>query len=136
MQMGNTETVPGRDIGKGLGVVIGSTVRAKWFGQDVGAWFKSLIGGEIKGYSEMLIEARQQAIERMVEQATELGADAIVNVRFAASQVMGSSAELLARHGGEDRITVPSGEKNPTEVAKWIDSSRVKNVPGCEPSTG
>ena len=96
MQMSNIETVPGREIGEVLGLVIGSTVRAKWFGQDIGAFFKGLVGGEIKGYSEMLSEARQQAIDRMEERATELGADAIVNVRFATSQIMGSSAELLA----------------------------------------
>ena len=96
MQMSNTETIPGRNISENLGVVIGSTVRAKWLGQDIGAWFKNLVGGEIKGYSEMLTEAREQAIERMTAKATELDADAIVNVRFATSQIMGGSAELLA----------------------------------------
>lgn len=96
MQMSSTESVPGKQIAEVLGVVTGNTVRAKWFGQDIGALGKQIVGGEIKGYTEMLSEARNQAIERMVEKASELNADAIVNVRFATSQIMGSSAELLA----------------------------------------
>ena len=96
MLMSSTETVPGKQIAELLGVVVGNTVRAEWFGQDIGALGKQIVGGEIKGYTEMLSEARDQAIERMTEQAQQLGADAIVNVRFATSQIMGSSAELLA----------------------------------------
>ncbi len=96
MLMSSTETVPEKQIGEVLGVVWGNTVRARWFGQDIGALGKQIVGGEIKGYTEMLSDARDQAIERMVERAGALGADAVVNVRFATSQIMGSAAEILA----------------------------------------
>ncbi len=95
MIMSSTETVPGRQISEVLGVVSGNTVRARWVGQDVGAALKQVVGGEIKGYTEMLSKARDQAVERMTERATAMNADAIVNVRFATSQIMGSAAEIL-----------------------------------------
>lgn len=94
--MSSTDTIPGRQTSEVLGVVSGNTVRARWFGQDVGAAFKQVVGGEIKGYTQMLTKAREQAIERMIEQANGMNADAIVNVRFATSQIMGSAAEILA----------------------------------------
>lgn len=93
MLMSSTETIPGRQIVEGLGVVWGNTVRTRWFGHDIGAIGKQIVGGEIKGYTEMLTNARDQAIERMIERANETGADGIVNVRFATSQIMGSAAE-------------------------------------------
>lgn len=96
MQLSSTETIPGKQVSEVLGVVWGNTVRARWFGQDIGALGKQIVGGEIKGYTEMLSNARDQAVERMIERAQEKGADAIVNVRFATSQIMGSSAEILA----------------------------------------
>ena len=75
----NIEQVPGKIVAAELGLVQGSTVRSKHLGKDIGAFFKSLIGGEIKGYSELLEEGRDEAIQRMTEQAEALGADAIVN---------------------------------------------------------
>jgi uncharacterized protein YbjQ (UPF0145 family) len=95
MIMSSTDAIPGRQISEVLGVVSDNTVRARWVGQDVGAALKQVGGGEIKGYTEMLSKAREQAVERMTEHATAMNADAIVNVRFATSQIMGSAAEIL-----------------------------------------
>ncbi len=91
----NIEQVPGKTIIGELGLVQGSTVRGKHLGKDIGAFFKGLIGGEIKGYSELLVEGRDEAIERMTKQAEALGADAIVNVRLATSSITGGAAELM-----------------------------------------
>lgn len=91
-----TETVPGRDVRQILGVVSGNTIRSKNVGKDIGAGLKSLVGGELRSYTAMLTEAREEAKQRMTEAAQSLGADAIVNVRFTTSQVAGGAAELLA----------------------------------------
>ena len=96
MILSSIETVPGMSIVKLLGLVQGSTVRAKHVGKDIMASFKNIVGGEIKGYTELLAESRNQALERMIEQAQQLGANAVVNVRFATSSVMQGAAELLA----------------------------------------
>lgn len=90
----NTETVPGRRVTSLLGLVQGNTVRAKHLGRDVAAGLKNIVGGELKGYSELLTESRRQALERMLAQATELGANAVVNVRFSTSAVTSGAAEL------------------------------------------
>ena len=92
----NTETVPGKSIIIMRGVVTGSTVRAKNIGRDIMAGFKNLAGGELKGYTELLNESRTEAQQRMMSQAIALGANAIVNVRFATSAVAGGAAELFA----------------------------------------
>ncbi len=92
----NIEQVPGKTVAAELGLVLGSTVRSKHLGKDIGAFFKGLVGGEIKGYSELLVEGRDEAIERMVKQAEALGADAVVNVRLATSSITGGAAELMA----------------------------------------
>ena len=92
----NTDFIPGRKIGDALGLVRGSTIRAKHFGKDFMAGLRMLLGGEIKEYTEMLIESRAQSMQRMEAQAEKLGADAIINVRFVTSQVMSGAAELLA----------------------------------------
>ncbi len=91
-----TETVPGREIEQALGVVRGSTIRAKHVGKDILAGLRMIVGGEIKEYTEMLIEARNESIRRMEAQAETLGADAIVNLRYVTSQVLSGAAELLA----------------------------------------
>lgn len=96
MILSNTETVPGRTILEFYGVVTGSTVRAKHIGRDIMAGFKNIIGGELKGYTELLVEARQEAVERMVAQARSMGANAVVNVRFTTSSVAQGAAELFA----------------------------------------
>ncbi len=96
MILTNTETVPERTIVEFYGVVSGSTVRAKHIGRDIAAGFKNLVGGELKGYTELLQESRREATARMVQQAESLGANAIVNVRFATSSVAQGAAELFA----------------------------------------
>ena len=96
MLISNVETVPGREIREILGVVTGSTVRAKHIGRDIMAGLKNIVGGELVGYTELLGEARTEAIERMRRQAQQLGADAVVNVRFTTSSVAQGAAELFA----------------------------------------
>ncbi|MBT8208047.1 MAG: YbjQ family protein [Acidimicrobiia bacterium] len=96
MLMSNTEEIPGRSIRTFHGVVSGSTVRAKHIGRDIGASLKNLVGGELTGYTELLTEARREALQRMLSQATELGANAVVNVRFTTSSVAAGAAELYA----------------------------------------
>jgi uncharacterized protein YbjQ (UPF0145 family) len=92
----NTETIPGYQIVEVKGLVQGSTVRAKHVGRDIAAGLKNLVGGELKGYTELLVESRREATERMLAQARELGANAVVNVRFATSSVTAGAAELYA----------------------------------------
>jgi uncharacterized protein YbjQ (UPF0145 family) len=92
----NTEQIEGKRIVETLGIVRGSTVRAKFFGKDILAGLRNIIGGELKEYTQMFDEAREQAVSRMVEEAEQKGANAIVNVRFATAQVAQASAELLA----------------------------------------
>jgi uncharacterized protein YbjQ (UPF0145 family) len=96
MDVTTTDGVPGRRITAVRGVAMGSTVRSKNVGKDIGAGLKSLVGGELKSYSDMLIDARTQALARMEEHAAELGGDAVVNLRITTSQVAGGAAEILA----------------------------------------
>ena len=96
MILSNTENVPGKTILEFYGVATGSTVRAKHIGRDIMAGFKNIVGGELKGYTELLNEARQEAIQRMIEQAQSMGANAVVNVRFTTSSVAQGAAELFA----------------------------------------
>ena len=91
-----TSMVPGKIIKQDLGLVMGNTIRAKWFGKDIMAGLKQIVGGELKGYTDMMSEARQQALDRAVDAAKEKGADAIVGLRFTTSSVMASAAEILA----------------------------------------
>jgi uncharacterized protein YbjQ (UPF0145 family) len=90
------ESVPGRKTVRHLGLVQGSTVRAKNIGKDIMAGFKNIVGGELQGYTELLQEARQEATQRMTQEATRLGANAVVNIRFATSSVAQGAAELFA----------------------------------------
>jgi len=92
----NTETIAGKVITQNLGVVGGSTVRAKHVGKDIFASLKNLVGGELTAYTELLEESRTEAIARMVADASARGANAIVNVRFATSSVAGNASELFA----------------------------------------
>jgi uncharacterized protein YbjQ (UPF0145 family) len=94
--LSNTETVPGKTVREFYGVVSGSTVRAKHIGRDIMAGLKNIVGGELKGYTELLQEARQEAIDRMIQQAQSVGANAIVNVRFSTSNITQGAAELFA----------------------------------------
>jgi uncharacterized protein YbjQ (UPF0145 family) len=91
----NIETVPGRTIVEHYGIVQGSTIRAKHIGRDMAASLKNIVGGELRGYTDLLRESRDEAFERMKTQAEELGANAIVNVRFATSSVAAGASEIL-----------------------------------------
>lgn len=94
MILTNIESVPGMKIVKQFGVVSGSTVRAKNFVKDFGAGLKNMVGGELKSYTELLIDARKEATARMESQARTMGANAVVNVRFATSSITAGAAEV------------------------------------------
>ena len=96
MLLSNIETIPGREVTAILGLVSGSTVRAKHIGRDILAGLQNIVGGELEGYTELLQEARQEAVDRMKVEANGLGADAIVNIRFSTSSVAQGAAELFA----------------------------------------
>ncbi|HAT38011.1 MAG TPA: hypothetical protein DCS75_05925 [Gemmatimonadetes bacterium] len=96
MLCSNTEEIPGQQIVEFYGVVTGSTVRSKHIGRDILAGFKNLVGGELKGYTELLQEARKEALDRMMDQARSVGANAVINVRFGTSSVAQGAAELFA----------------------------------------
>ena len=96
MLCSNTEDIPGQQIVEFYGVVTGSTVRAKHIGRDFAAGLKNILGGGLKGYTELLQEARKEALHRMMEQARSVGANAVVNVRFATSSIAQGAAELFA----------------------------------------
>jgi len=91
-----TETVAGKPIIKTLGVATGSTIRARNIGRDIVAGLRTLVGGELPEYTEMMAHARNQAIERMLQKAKELDADAVVGVRFSTAMVMQGTAEVMA----------------------------------------
>lgn len=95
MLLVNIQYIPGREF-EALGMVKGTVVQSKHFGKDFMAGMKTLVGGEITGYTEMLVEARQIATKRMVDEATAMGADAVVNIRFGSSAVMQGAAEVIA----------------------------------------
>tara|TARA_B100001093_G_scaffold189183_1_gene181739 strand:+ start:2960 stop:3292 length:333 start_codon:yes stop_codon:yes gene_type:complete len=96
LMFSNTETIPGTTIVESMGVVTGSTVRAKNVFKDIGAGLKNIVGGELKAYTELLQESRNEALYRMLSEAQSRGANAVVNVRFATSSVAGGASELLA----------------------------------------
>ena len=95
MIMVNTEKIAGKKIVKTPGLVRGNTIRTRHLGRDIMAGLKHLVGGEIKSYTRMMSDAREEAIARMIKQAEELGADAVTNVRFATSMIMQGAAEIL-----------------------------------------
>lgn len=96
MIVSNLEVVPGKRVQKHLGLVQGSSVRAKHVGRDIMASFKNVFGGELKGYTELLQESRQEAYDRMLEQAKATGANAVLNIRFSTSSIAAGAAELFA----------------------------------------
>jgi uncharacterized protein YbjQ (UPF0145 family) len=91
-----TEDVPGKTVKKTLGLVRGNTIRARHIGRDISAALRNIVGGEITDYTKMMAESREQAIDRMVEEAESLGANAIICVRFTTSMIMQSASEILA----------------------------------------
>lgn len=95
MVLVNTDYISGKEF-EMLGLVKGSTIQSKHFGKDISQSFKTLVGGELKAYTDMMNEARDLATRRMVEEAQKLGADAIVNIRYASSAIMQGAAEVIA----------------------------------------
>ena len=91
----NTDYITGKEL-EMIGLVKGATIQSKHLGKDIGAGFKTLVGGELKGYTEMMNEARAIATKRMVEEAEQLGADAVVNIRYSSSAIMQGAAEVIA----------------------------------------
>jgi uncharacterized protein YbjQ (UPF0145 family) len=96
MRVLTTETVPGHEIVELVGIARGNTVEARNVGRDITQSIRNITGGELKAYSELLTKARDEAVERMVEDAEGLGADAVVNVRFETSEVTSGGAEVIA----------------------------------------
>ena len=90
-----TDNLPGYEITEVLGLARGSCIKAKHVGKDIGALLKSLVGGELTGYSELLEEAREEALGRMIKQAETMGADAVISLRFSSAQIMSGAAEFL-----------------------------------------
>ena len=107
MLLVNTEEIPGYRMVEVKGLVQGNTVRAKHVGRDIMAGFKNIVGGELRGYTDLLVDSRRQAVERMLAQAEELGANAVVNVRFATSSVAQGAAELYSY--GTAVVVEPAG---------------------------
>ncbi|HBS42317.1 MAG TPA: hypothetical protein DEA26_06530 [Oceanospirillales bacterium] len=95
MLISNMEIVPGKTIVRHMGMVQGSTVRAKHVGRDIMAGFKNVFGGELKGYTELLSESRDEALQRLTEQATAIGANAVLNVRFSTSSIAAGASEIF-----------------------------------------
>ncbi len=91
-----TETISGKKVVKTLGLVKGNSIRARHLGRDIVAGFRNIVGGEITEYTKMLAESREQALDRMEEEADKLGANAVVGMRFVTASIMGGAAELLA----------------------------------------
>ena len=96
MLISNIEIIPGKKVTQHLGMVQGNTVRAKHAGRDLMAGLKNIFGGELKGYTELLTEAREEAVARMLSQAQAIGANAVINVRFSTSSITAGAAELFA----------------------------------------
>jgi uncharacterized protein YbjQ (UPF0145 family) len=96
MILTTTSTIEGKKIVKQLGLVKGNTIRARHIGRDIIAAFRNIVGGEITDYTKMMAESREQALDRMVEDAEKLGANAVIEMRFATSMVMQSASEILA----------------------------------------
>jgi len=95
MILTTTEGIPGREISEVLGVATGNIVQSKHIGRDIMAGLKTIVGGEIRGYTEMLSEARNQAVKRMIADAYEKRANALVNIRFTTSAIMDGSSEIM-----------------------------------------
>ena len=92
----NTDFVLGKTVKKTLGLCRGNTIRARHIGRDISAALKNIVGGEIRDYTKMMAESREQALDRMIEEAEEMGANAVINVRFTTSMIMQSASEILA----------------------------------------
>lgn len=110
MIVSNLELIPGRRIVAHFGIVQGSTVRAKHVGKDIFASLKNIVGGELKSYTELMQEARDEAVERMLAEARSVGANAVLNVRFATTSIAVGAAEILA-YGSAVRLDDTPGQQ-------------------------
>lgn len=106
MLVSNLEIIPGKRIAAHLGLVQGNTVRAKHVGKDIFASLKNIVGGELRSYTELMQEARTEAVDRMVREAESIGANAVLNVRFATTSITAGAAEILA-YGSAVRLENP-----------------------------
>lgn len=95
MIVSTTDSLPDRPVSRILGLVRGNTIRARHLGRDIGALVRNVTGGEIREYTKMLAESREQALDRMIEEAEAMGADAIIGVRFTTSMIMSGAAEIM-----------------------------------------
>jgi uncharacterized protein YbjQ (UPF0145 family) len=95
MLLSTTDTIPGKTVVKHLGLVRGNTIRGRHIGRDILAGLRNLVGGEIAEYTKLMAESREQSIDRMIEEARKLGANAVVGLRFSTSEVMQHAAEIL-----------------------------------------
>jgi uncharacterized protein YbjQ (UPF0145 family) len=96
MLLSTTEQIAGKKITRHLGLVRGNTIRARHIGRDIMAILRNIVGGEITDYTKMMAESREQALDRMIEDAQKLGANAIVAIRFSTSEIMGGASEIMA----------------------------------------
>lgn len=96
MILATTEQVSGKNVTKVLGLVRGNTIRARHVGRDILAFLRGIVGGEIRDYTKMMAESREQALDRLIEEAEKLGANAVIGLRFTTSMIMSSAAEILA----------------------------------------
>ena len=112
MMLSNIEHFPGYVVSKHLGLVQGSTVRAKHAGRDLMASLKNIVGGELKGYTELLEESRQEAMSRMTKQAQAVGANAVINIRFSTANIAAGAAEILAYGTAVFIERLPEGAKH------------------------
>jgi len=96
MLLSTTDTIPGKTIVKHIGLVRGNTIRARHVGRDIVAGLRNLVGGEVLEYTKLMAESREQAIDRMIEEAKRLGANAVVGMRFSTAEVLVHAAEILA----------------------------------------
>lgn len=94
--LSTTENIPGKQVKEILGLVKGNTVRSRNIGRDIGAGLKSLVGGEVKTYTEMTTHSREEALNRMINEAVDLGADAVIGIKFTTSMIMQGASEMLA----------------------------------------
>lgn len=96
MLVTTTKKIPGRDVNEVLGVFFGSCIQTKHVGKDIGASLRTIVGGEAKGYTELMEESRRKAMQRMIEDASRIGADAVICMRYATAQTMQGAAEIIA----------------------------------------
>ncbi len=96
MLLSTTETIPGKKVVKHIGLAKGNTIRARHIGRDIMAILRHIVGGEISDYTKMMAESREQAIDRMIEEARKMGANAVVRMSFSTSMIMGGASEILA----------------------------------------